>query len=83
MPTKSGASHSMSALVALVLGSLISEYLIQVAPPLGTMSVYISSHLENSLGVPIPADPKLIGTAVIMAALAFTWGVVYHFRRHT
>lgn len=81
MPGKSGVSHGFASLVTLVLGSLLSNYVWELAPPLGELSLFTMELLTAGTGVTV--NRELAGAAVGMFSLSFLWGVMYHLSRGT
>lgn len=82
MPTKSGLSHGLAALGSLVVGSTLAEVVWSVAPSVGRLSLFAVRLLRATTGVALPGGERFAGAVVVMAALAFCWGVLYHFTRH-
>ena len=82
MPAKTGASHGMSAFVTLVVGTVMSKYLWDLAPPLGEASMATMELIRSTTGVDLPVNEQFAGMVVVMVALSFAWGIVYHFGRH-
>lgn len=77
MPTKSGASHGFAALLSVVFGSIVSEYVSAVLPGFGEASVVAGRYLTAVTGTSY--DPQFSGALVLATGIAFCWGVVYHF----
>ncbi|WP_267640569.1 hypothetical protein [Haloarchaeobius amylolyticus] len=81
MPTRSGASHAASAFVMLLGGTYLKDYL-----KLFVDAEDIARTVE-SLAQTIAANPDIVATAdtvsivlsgVVVAVLAFVWGVAFH-----
>jgi len=82
MPTKSGLSHGLAALGSLVVGSMLAEVVWTVVPPVARLSLFAVRLLRTTAGVTLPGGERFAGTLVVVAALAFCWGVLYHLGRH-
>lgn len=83
MPATSGASHGLAAFVSLIIGAILSKYVWQLLPPVGEVALFVMVTVRSLLGVDVPIDEQLAGTAVVMVLLSFLWGVVYHVGRHS
>ncbi|MFT4889964.1 MAG: hypothetical protein ACI9YT_000876 [Halobacteriales archaeon] len=83
MPAKSGASHGIAAFVALVVGTVMSEYLTNLAPPLGETSMVTIELIRSTTGIDLPMSEQFAGMVVVMVGLSFAWGIVYHYGRHS
>ena len=83
MPAKTGASHGLSAFVTLVIGTVMSKYLWDLAPPLGEASMATMAVIRSTTGVDLPVNEQFAGMVVVMFVLSFTWGTIYHFGRHS
>lgn len=83
MPAKTGASHGVSAFVALVIGTVMSKYLWDLAPPLGQTSMATIELIRSTTGIDLPMSEQFAGMVVVMVGLSFAWGVVYHYGRHS
>lgn len=79
MPTKSGASHGFAALLSVLLGSVVSEYVSAVLPGFEEASVLAGRYLTAVTGASY--DPQFAGGLALATGIAFCWGVVYHLRR--
>jgi hypothetical protein len=82
MPASSGASHGLSAFVTLVIGAMLSKYVWQLVPSLGEVSLLAIVTIRSLTGAEIPVSEQIAGMVVVMIALSFVWGVVYHVGRH-
>ncbi|QGX95647.1 hypothetical protein EI982_13010 [Haloplanus rallus] len=80
MPAKTGASHAMSAFVSLIVGTVLSKYVWTYTPPLAEAGAVVGRHLVTLIGVPLSRE--LTGGFVVVLALSFLWGVLYHVTRH-
>lgn len=83
MPAKTGASHGLSAFATLIVGTVLSKYLWNAAPSLGETSLLVVKGIRSSTGADLPVNEQFAGALVVMVALSFVWGVVYHFGRHS
>lgn len=79
MPTRSGASHGFAALLSVVLGSIIAEWVSAVLPAFTDASVVAGQYLTSLTGTAY--DPQFAGSLVLATGIAFCWGVAYHFAR--
>lgn len=79
MPTKSGVSHGFAALISVMLGSVISEYVSSVLPAFTDASAVVGWYLTSLTGTEY--EPQLAGGLVLATGIAFCWGVAYHFTR--
>lgn len=82
MPAKTGGSHAIASAVTFVVGTVLSKYIWSVAPPLGEVALTSMTILRSATSLPVPVNDQSAGTMVVMIALSFVWGVVYHFSRH-
>lgn len=82
MPLRTGGAHAVGTIVAFVVGSLLSKYVWELAPPLGEAARHSMTTVRSVTAVPLPVDDQMVGTVVVMIALSFVWGVGYHFKRH-
>lgn len=82
MPAKTGASHGIAAFVTLIVGTMMSKYIWNVAPPLGELSLTAIEAIRTATGANIPVSDQFAGSLVVMVGLSFAWGVVYHLGRH-
>lgn len=83
MPAKTGGSHAVAAFVTLIVGTTMSKYIWEAAPPLGEASVLAIEVLGAVPGIEVPATNQMAGALVLMVGLSFLWGVVYHVGRHS
>lgn len=83
MPTKTGASHGMSAFVTLIAGALLSKYLWGIVPPLGEASLTTMKVIRSTTGIDVPVSEQFAGMVVVMVGLSFVWGIFYHYGRHS
>jgi hypothetical protein len=79
MPTKATGSHPVSALIALVAGSVLSKYVWEVLPPLGTASQTALNLVDSSL-VSVPTSSRAAGALVIFLAVSVTWEFAHYLR---
>lgn len=82
MPVSSGASHGIAAFVSLIVGTILSKYVWKVLPPLGEAALFTITLIRATTGAEIPLNEQMAGTLIVMMALTFLWGVVYHIGRH-
>jgi len=82
MPAKTGASHGFAAFATLLLGTMLSNVVWTVLPPVGELSMLAMTILDSFIGLEIPTSEQFAGTIVITVALSFLWGVVYHLGRY-
>jgi hypothetical protein len=80
MPAKTGTSHALAAFASLIVGSMLSKYVWAYTPPLAEVGVTVGRLLESLTGAPL--SQELTGGLVVIPALSFVWGVVYHLGRH-
>jgi len=80
MPAKTGTSHALAAFVSLVVGSMLSKYVWTYTPPLAEAGAAIGRLLAPLLGTPLSRE--VAGGLLLVLALSFVWGVVYHLGRH-
>jgi hypothetical protein len=78
VPTKAAGSHPVSALVALVAGSVLSKYVWELLPPVGTASQAVLT-LTNSY-VPVPTNSKAAGALVIFLGVTVVWEAAHYIR---
>lgn len=82
MPAKTGASHGLAAFATLLIGTVFSKFVWDLLPPLGELSLLTMRLLNRYLGVRLPTNERFTGAVVIVLALSFLWGIVYHVGRH-
>jgi len=82
MPAKTGGSHAFASFVTLVVGTMLSKYIWNLAPPLGEIALLAITGIRTLTGAPLPVNEEFAGTVVVMVAISFVWGVVYHLGRH-
>jgi hypothetical protein len=84
MAKKAGVSHAFSALISIVLASLVVGYYKPYYPRvysfLEDLARKVSELLESSFSLDIA--PEAFVPAFIACFFAFIWGVIYHFLRH-
>jgi hypothetical protein len=80
MPAKTGVSHSLAAFASLVVGSVVSKYVWTYAPSLAEAGAVTGRYVAAAFGAPFSRD--LAGGLVVVLALSFAWGVLYHLGRH-
>lgn len=79
MPTKAAGSHPASALVALVAGSVLSKYVWELLPPVGTASQAVLS-LANTYVGEVPTSSNAAGALVIFLGVTVVWEVAHYAR---
>lgn len=79
MPAKAGSSHALSAIVSVMLASVLGSYIKTHSEVVQGITNQIGSFLTDSLGAPI--DKEIAGMILVIAAISFVWGVVYHYAR--
>lgn len=79
MPLKSGLSHAGAAVSGLALSAVVDSYVALYAGEIARSIRAIGVVLAGATGLPIP--PETSGLAVVVAAIAFVWGVAYHYGR--
>lgn len=82
MPAKTGGSHAIASFVTLIVGTMFSKYLWDIAPPIGQLSLTVISTVRELSGAAIPVNEQFAGQVVIMVGLSFAWGILYHLNRH-
>ncbi len=82
MPAKTGASHGFAAFATLLVGSMLSNLVWTVLPPVGEISLLAMELIDTQLGLEVPTSEQFAGTIVIAVALSFLWGIVYHVGRY-
>jgi hypothetical protein len=82
MPASSGASHGIAAFLSLVVGAILSKYVWQLLPSVGEASLLAITLVRSTTGAEIPLNEQMAGMVIVMIALSFVWGVVYHIGRH-
>jgi hypothetical protein len=80
MPAKTGASHALSSFVSLVVATMLSKYVTAYTPSLAEAGAVAGRHVGALFGTPLSRETT--GGLVVLLALSFVWGVVYHFVRH-
>lgn len=80
MPAKSGLSHGFAAFTSILLGSLLSNYLSAHQSLLTDLTVAAGRAAVGLVGLRV--GRQVAGLLVIGSALAFCWGIAYHFARH-
>lgn len=83
MPATSGGSHALAAFVTLIIGTILSKYLWEYAPPAAETGLVVLRMLRPVTGGSLPVENRLAGTLVVMVGLSFLWGVAYHVGRHS
>jgi hypothetical protein len=64
----------------MVVGTILSKYVWNHTPPLADAATAVGTLLTRATGTAFSRD--LVGTMVVMVALSFVWGVIYHVSRH-
>ena len=77
MPAKTGASHAIASFGSIVLGAYISAHTSLVTG----ISRSIGDSVLSTVGLSLPES--VTGMLLISTALAFLWGIAYHFARHS
>lgn len=80
MPAKTGGSHAVAAFSSMLVGAIISKFVWVQLPSFATLSRELGRLLVLFTGVQY--EPKMVGTMLLGAGLAFCWGVAYHVTRH-
>ena len=83
MAGTAGASHGLAAFVTLLIGTILSKFVWDLAPPIGEVALRTTDILRSTTGMAIPVNEQFAGTLVVMVGLSFVWGVVYHLGRHS
>lgn len=83
MPSKTGMSHGLAAFATLIIGSVYSELVWTLLPPVGELSLAVIRVFRTTLGVTLPLNKQFAGTVVLMVVLATLWGTIYHFGRYS
>ena len=79
MPAKTGGSHALAAFVSMVVGTVLSKYIWTYTPPLAKVGAAVGDGLRAVTGVGL--SHQQAGALVVVLALSFAWGVVYHVAR--
>jgi len=79
MPTKATGSHPVSALVALVAGTVLSKYVWDLLPPIGTAS-QATLNVVNSSIISVPTNSEAAGALVIFIGVTVIWEVAHYIR---
>jgi hypothetical protein len=79
MPTKATGSHPVSALIALVAGSILSKYVWDLLPPIGKASQATLS-IINSSGISVPTSSRAAGAFVIFLSVTILWEIAHYIR---
>jgi len=79
MPAKSGSSHALAAITSVMLGSVLGSYIKTHSEMVKGFTNTVGAFLTESIGVPIHED--IAGMILVIAAISFVWGVVYHYAR--
>jgi len=79
MPTKATGSHPVSALIALVAGSVLSKYTWEVLPPFGTASQTVLKFI-NSYVTSVPTSHEAAGALVIFVGVTLIWETAHFIR---
>jgi len=79
MPTKATGSHPISALTALVAGSILSKYVWELLPPVGTAS-QAALTIINSNVITVPTNSEAAGALVIFLIVTVIWEVAHYVR---
>lgn len=80
MPAKTGGSHSFAAFASMIVATVISKYVWEIAPPFARVSEAAGELLFDVTGVAYA--PEFVGSLIIASGLAFVWGTLYHITRH-
>ena len=80
MPATTGGSHSFAAFTSMIVGTVISKYVWNAAPPFAKASETAGELLLDVTGVAY--SPQFVGSLFLASGLAFVWGVLYHLARH-
>lgn len=79
VPTKAAGSHPVSALIALVAGSVLSKYVWELLPPVGTASQAVLDLTNNYVAVPTSSNAA--GALVIFVGVTVVWEVAHYIRQ--
>ena len=79
MPTKATGSHPVSALIALIAGSILSKYVWELLPPIGAAS-QAALNIVNSSVVTVPTSSRAAGALVIFLIVTVIWEVAHYIR---
>lgn len=82
MAVKSGASHGVAAVSTYIIGAILTDTVTSVLPPVGQISLFLTSSVRALLGIPIPISEYMFGSILIILPLSVAWGVGYHIKRH-
>jgi hypothetical protein len=80
MPATTGGSHAFAAFASMIVGTILSKYVWTYTPPLAEAAAVVGVFLTRVSGAPFSRE--LAGAMVVMIALSFVWGVIYHVARH-
>ncbi|WP_139171099.1 hypothetical protein [Halorientalis regularis] len=83
MPATTGASHGFAAFATLIIGTVLSKFVWELLPPLGQFSLTVIEFVQRTTGARIPTNEQFAGALIVMVALSFCWGVIYHVGRHS
>ncbi|MFB6151302.1 MAG: hypothetical protein ABEJ40_05795 [Haloarculaceae archaeon] len=81
MPAKTGGSHALATFVSMVVGTVLSKYVWNHTPSLARAGVVVRDLVASTTGVTMTRQTT--GMLVVVVAVSFAWGVVYHFARHS
>lgn len=79
MPTKATGSHPVSAFTALVAGAILSKYVWEVLPPIGTASQAALNVINSSI-ISVPTSSRAAGALVIFIAVTVVWEIAHYLR---
>jgi len=80
MPAKSGGSHAFSSAVSVVLTLVLAGYIDTHSEAVAGITECVGLFVTEMLGIPMPEE--VAGMLVVIAAISFVWGIVYHYARH-
>ncbi|ERH13364.1 MAG: hypothetical protein J07HB67_02403 [halophilic archaeon J07HB67] len=80
MPTKAVGSHTLSALVALFAGQVLSKYVSEVLPSLGEASRVALTAVNSLPAVSIPHGAEAAGTVLVIVAVTAVWEITHLLR---
>ena len=79
MPARSGSSHALAVLLCTVTGAFLVDVLRPLLPEAMHRVTEASAWLVGTFGIPIPTHSLTI--VLVASALAFLWGVFFHFKQ--
>jgi hypothetical protein len=80
MPTKAAGSHPVSGLMALIAGSVLSKYVWELLPPIGTASRAALDVINRNI-ISVPTSSEAAGVLVIFLFVTMIWEVAHYIRQ--